>query len=471
MSNGASSTLGAASDAAGTLDPSSQVPLSLGVSVQPERYTFGLSVPIGLGLPPVPDIQAGIPQTPLGGSRSADPRRAASGQSNQARRSGVPLFGERRFIANEVMVRLPSGYSAQALDALARRHNLGRVQSLAVGLAGTTLHRWRFFDGRSVPDVIRALESDANVLAAQPNYVFTLAEQVQARAELESEQYALEKLHVLQAHRFSTGRNALVAVIDSGIDESHAEIAGLVAARFNAVDAGGPPDLHGTGMAGAIVAHARLKGIAPSARILAVRAFGSAGAQSGTTASILRGLDWAVTHHARIINMSFAGPYDPEIARALAAAHQSGVVLVAAAGNAGPKSPPQYPAADPNVIAVTATDADDRLFPMANRGRYVAVSAPGVDILTAAPGGAYQMTTGTSVAAAQVSGVAALLLGRVPALRPETVKQVLMSSSADLGPRGRDDQFGAGLTDAYRALQSITAMAPGPMAGGASPQR
>jgi subtilisin family serine protease len=93
-------------------------------------------------------------------------------------------------------------------------------------------------------------------------------------------------------------------------------------------------------------------------------------------------------------------------------------VLIAAAGNAGTKSPPLYPGADPNVIAVTATDVDDKLFPGANRGRYIAVAAPGVDILVPAPDNSYQLTTGTSVASAEVSGVAALLLERNSQSRP-----------------------------------------------------
>ena len=80
------------------------------------------------------------------------------------------------------------------------------------------------------------------------------------------------------------------------------------------------------------------------------------------------------------------------------------------AGNAGAKSPPLYPAADPNVIAVTATDADDQLFKGSNRGRHVAVAAPGVDVLIAVPNGGYEVSTGTSFAAAEVSGIAALML-------------------------------------------------------------
>ena len=131
-------------------------------------------------------------------------------------------------------------------------------------------------------------------------------------------------------------------------------------------------------------------------------------AAESTTFNILKGLEWASSKGVRVINMSFAGPRDPSLERALKAAHDKGIVLIAAAGNAGPKSPPLYPGADPNVIAVTATDVNDKLFPGANRGRYIAVAAPGVDILVPAPDDTYQLTTGTSVASAEVSGLAAL---------------------------------------------------------------
>jgi subtilisin family serine protease len=171
--------------------------------------------------------------------------------------------------------------------------------------------------------------------------------------------------------------------------------------------------------------------------------------------SIIASLDWAVSQGARVVNMSFAGPSDPALGRALAAAYQKNVVLVAAAGNSGPKSPPLWPAADSHVIAVTATDFDDRLYAMANRGNHVAIAAPGVDILVASPGAAYQMETGTSFSAGFVSGVAALVLQRTPQLTPDAVKRVLLSTAHDLGPKGRDDQFGAGLMDAFQAVSAV----------------
>ena len=134
---------------------------------------------------------------------------------------------------------------------------------------------------------------------------------------------------------------------------------------------------------------------------------------------ILKGLDYAAAHGAQIVNMSFAGPKDALIERGIAAAAAKGIVMVAAAGNAGPKSPPLYPAANANVIAVSATDAQDRLFAASNRGGHIAVAAPGVDIFLPAPDEKYQMTSGTSFSAAYVSGLAALMLERNPALKPE----------------------------------------------------
>jgi subtilisin family serine protease len=197
-------------------------------------------------------------------------------------------------------------------------------------------------------------------------------------------------------------------------------------------------------------------GSAPSAKILAIRAFGAAanGAES-TSFVVLKSLDFAASHGAQIVNMSFAGPKDPLVERGIAASVTRGIVLVAASGNAGPKSPPLYPAANPNVIAVSATDAQDRLFPASNRGSHIAVSAPGVEIFLPAPDGKYQMTSGTSFSAAYISGLAALLMERNPQLRPDDVRAVLMKTARDLGAPGRDDLFGAGEADAFGAVTAV----------------
>jgi subtilisin family serine protease len=141
--------------------------------------------------------------------------------------------------------------------------------------------------------------------------------------------------------------------------------------------------------------------------------------------------------------------------RVLKTAYDKGIVLIAAAGNAGPKSPPLYPGADPNVIAVTATDYADKPFAMANRGKYIAVAAPGVDVLVPAPNGSYQLTTGTSVAAAHVSGISALLIESKPSITPAELRAVLTHTSRAITLRAKDDPTAAGLVDPAQALQTI----------------
>jgi subtilisin family serine protease len=265
-------------------------------------------------------------------------------------------------------------------------------------------------------------------------------------------QYVREKLRLDAVHALARGTGIAIAIIDSEIDGTHPEIRGAVGDRYDATGAEGDPHPHGTGIAGAIVARGRLMGVAPGAHILGARAFwGHAGASETTTHNIIKALDWAVRNNVRIINMSFAGPRDPALEHALKAADNRGVVLVAAVGNAGPNAPPLFPAAHPHVIAVTATDAQNRLFADANHGRHVALAAPGVDIVAPAPAGAYQEVTGTSIAAAHVSGVVALMLERNPALSPAAVRKILTASATPLGPA---DQYGAGLIDPMAALDA-----------------
>jgi subtilisin family serine protease len=226
-----------------------------------------------------------------------------------------------------------------------------------------------------------------------------------------------------------------------------------VVASLNALGDDPTPHSHGTGMAGAIAARRTLLGTAPQVALLTVRAFGT-GSAEGTTFAIIKGLDWAADQKARVVNMSFTGPPDPRLRDAVAKAVRRGMVLVAAAGNAGKDSPPLFPAADPGVIAVTATAVDDSLYSGANRGSYIAVAAPGVDVLVLAPNASYALSTGTSVAAAEVSGVAALLLERNPSLSAGEVRAILMRTATALGPKGSNSDFGAGLVNAFRAVSA-----------------
>jgi subtilisin family serine protease len=387
--------------------------------------------------------------------------------------TGVPPVGETRFVTSEMVFHVGPNVSQQTIDAAARRLNLTAVGSESYSITGGTMVHFRVADGRAVADVVRSLEAE-NIGVAQPNYVFNLQQDAQQEAPADAaqdtdlaaksrpgspDQYVIDKLRLGEVHRVATGSNVLIAVIDSEIDSQHPDLAGAVVERFDAVGRPDKPDAHGTGMTGAIAARLKLMGVAPGARILAVHAFSpqSASSPQATTRHILAGIDWAIKKGARVINMSFAGPYDPMLALAMKNAREKGVVLIAASGNAGPKSPPLYPAADPNVIAVTATDQNDQLFAQAVQGPHVAVAAPGVDILAPAPDGTYQVTTGTSVATAHVSGVAALLMEHNPSLDPTAVFEILTMSAKSLsekatGGGGRDDKSGWGLVDPAQAL-------------------
>ena len=405
-------------------------------------------------IPPAEPLPPSGPSFSQLSNNPPPPRAVRPGRApTQSLRSGFrpPPVGETRFVPNEVIVDIPASSSAQTLDAVAARFAMTRLETTRIALTGRTLHRWRLNTGGSIRDVIGEMSGERRLAGAQPNYLYALAQQAVSNGD----QYAPDKLNVPAAHRFATGNRVLVAVIDSAVDASHPDLAGAIAANFETSADDATPHMHGTGMAGAIAARRTVLSMAPRAALLTVRAFSpSSNSAQGTTYNIIKGLDWAAGQGARVVNMSFAGPPDPGLSDIMLRAYRRGIVLIAAAGNAGPNSPPLYPAADATVIAVTATDINDSLFSGANRGGHVAVAAPGVNILAPAPGGGYQFTTGTSIAAAEVSGVVALLIERNSALTPSDIRELLMRTAKDLGPAGRDPEFGAGLVNALRAVSA-----------------
>jgi len=397
------------------------------------------------------------PVTSAGGGKSATNKNKKGGSNQDAPQTAL----NGRTVAGELVAELDGSLSDAQADELARRHRLERIGSQNFPLLGSTIGLFRIVDRRPVELVSREVAAEAGVRSVQLNFRYLLQDQKAALTEGDPAQYANAKLRLPQAHTLAQGANVTIAVIDSGIDAKHPELVNAVADSFDALGSKEGPHVHGTGIAGAIVAHARLMGSAPQARILGIRAFGAApnGAQS-TSFVILKALNYAAEHGAQIINMSFAGPKDPLIERGIAATAARGILMVAASGNAGAKSPPLYPAANANVIAVSATDAQDKLFTASNRGGHIAISAPGVDIFLPAPDEKYQITSGPSFSAAYISGLAALMLERNPALKPDEVRAILMKTARDLGAPGRDDLFGAGAADAFAAV-SAAVNAPG----------
>jgi filamentous hemagglutinin family protein len=381
------------------------------------------------------------------------PQRSVPGPNGETR-SFIPPIGETRLVSNQLILQF-GNLSVAEIASLAQSLGLQIIASETV--MGRRLFTVQLPNGRNLRDLFGILDNNKNVSAA-PIYKFTLTQADPVTNKGDSSQYVVNQLHLDKVHAIATGKGITIALIDSEVDKRHTELQGAISEELDTLGSTESLQSHGTQMAGAIVAHDRLLGVAPDAKILAVRAFGGSNSTAeATTLSILKGIEWATSRGARIINMSFAGPRDPLLERALKEAHDKGVVLIAAAGNAGPKSPPLYPGADPNVIAVTATDVRDRVFLGANQGPQLSVAAPGVEIIAPAPEENYQMSTGTSIAAAQVSGVVALMLERDTTLKPDEVRKILESTATNLGPTGKNNKFGWGLVNPPKALEAVAA--------------
>lgn len=403
-------------------------------------------VRFGDRLPPAGPSQSSQPAPP---SQAAPPPRRTTAPPPRRAASRVPQAISGAHLRDEAVALVTGGRNEA--DNVARSLGLTVVSVRPSLLLGNTLARFRIPDGRTVPSVLAQLARAPGIDQPAPNHLFDLQAGTSGALGFAFKHIQLDAV----AGRVS-GRGVRVAIIDSAVDRDHAALRGAIAATFDAL-----PELavreraHATAIAGLIAGRGRgdQAGVAPGAELLIARAFdiGSSGKASSRTDAILAALDWAVGERAQVINMSFAGPRNGLIARALQAASQRGVVLIAAAGNNGPRAPFAYPGAENSVLAVTATDHRDRIYVKANRGRYVFAAAPGVDLIAPTPGGGIGLVTGTSFSAAVLSGVAALVIERSPGRTPSAIAQTIAKTARDLGKPGRDKIFGAGLANAAGA--------------------
>lgn len=223
-------------------------------------------------------------------------------------------------------------------------------------------------------------------------------------------QWALQRIRGLIVEP-TEAKEVLVAVLDTGIDDQHEDLAGKVVGSVNLTDSDAVCDRfgHGTHVAGIIAAEVNngkgIAGAAPNARLLNVKVADDDGHVKASVAA--RGIIWAVDNGARVINMSLVIPAStPALKEAVDYAWSRGVVIVAAAGNTGSQMP-TYPASFPDVVAVGATGMSGDLWEKSNRGDWVDVYAPGTEIFSALPGNGYGYKSGTSMATAYVSAIAA----------------------------------------------------------------
>ncbi|REF97030.1 type VII secretion-associated serine protease mycosin [Asanoa ferruginea] len=274
--------------------------------------------------------------------------------------------------------------------------------------------------------------------------------------EVRDQQWHLRFLDIPSAHKISDGSGVTVAVIDSGVD-LHPDLAGnvLPGTEIAANGSDGRSDLtgHGTGMAGIIAAHGQgatgILGIAPKAKILPIAV--DLNNDLIGQESVAKGINWARMHGAKVINISGDGNPAPDLRAAVEAAIAADIVVVAAAGNR-PSSQVGFPAAYPGVVAVGATDRDGDLAATSVTGDGLVIAAPGIDIMTTRPHGRYGPGTGTSDAAAIVSGAVALVRSRFPELSAVEVVRRLTATATDKGAPGRDDQYGFGVLNLVAAL-------------------
>ncbi|MDT0321165.1 S8 family serine peptidase [Streptomyces millisiae] len=285
----------------------------------------------------------------------------------------------------------------------------------------------------------------------------------------------IDQLGLRQAWDLATGSGVLVAVVDSGVDAEHPDLDGAVRRgstyegvnderEFDRTTPAAQEDCegHGTAVAGLVAARRaegdRMAGVAPAATVYPVRVAG--GIERATVGTIAAAIGDAVDSGARVLNLSFALPTDYEpIREAVARAVAEDVVVVAAAGNEGNQGVSgghMYPAAYDGVLAVGAVGNDGQPMDVSNAGPWVDLAGYGEEMAVVAPeGSGYRVESGTSFAAAQVSGAAALVLSRFPDLPAAEVARRLTESATQVGG-GVNDRTGAGIVDPFGALTHLS---------------
>lgn len=292
-----------------------------------------------------------------------------------------------------------------------------------------------------------------------------------------------------------TGKGIVVAVIDSGVDYNHNDLGGCIGngckviGGYDFVDSDADPmdvDGHGTHVAGIVAANGGVVGVAPDASILAVRVLDSEG--NGFNTQTVEGIEYAVDPDgdpstddgADIINLSLGGPGDADdiVSSAVDAATAAGVVVVAAAGNNGSYYDigKHSPASARTAITVGSVDKQNNISDFSSKGPVLnsdyikpEVVAPGTGIYSLQTNNRYEEMSGTSMASPHVAGAAALLLQARPALQPEQMKSILMSSATNIS----DDIFasGYGLVDVQNALTNVVSMSTAPLFFGNTPKQ
>ncbi len=272
--------------------------------------------------------------------------------------------------------------------------------------------------------------------------------------------WGIDRIDAEKVWGITTGDPIKVAIIDTGIDLNHPDLKDNIKEGMNTINPRktyNDDNGHGTHVAGIVAALDNtigVVGVGPKIDLYIVKSLNAAG--SGYLSDIIEGLEWAIQKRVQVINMSLGTPVDvPSFREAVKKVYNAGILQVAAAGNEG--GAVNYPAAYPEVIAVSATDQNDQIASWSSRGPEIDLAAPGVSIYSTYKGSSYKTLSGTSMAAPHVAGVAALILS-VPEkcdydtnniCSPSEIKQKLEETAEKLGD---SYLYGSGLVNAEKAV-------------------
>ncbi len=304
-----------------------------------------------------------------------------------------------------------STWSEEVSEQIAHDYHLQKLTEWPMTEVGVHCVVYQVALNESVADTLKNLSQDQRVDIAQTMHVFNTKTH-EGNDPYHTLQANLQSMHIDQAHRTATGKNITIAMIDTGVDRQHPDLSGQISQNENfaeGISASFDNDKHGTAVAGVMIAKKDngigIVGIAPDARLIALKACWpdsddtmSAACNSFTLALAVNA---AIKSGADILNMSLSGPQDPILELLLNKAIAEGMIVVAADNGQSSKES-NFPASMPNVISVQSCQ------PAANAAQNI--SAPGDKILTTLPHSTYDFISGSSISAAEVSGIIALLL-------------------------------------------------------------
>ncbi len=280
------------------------------------------------------------------------------------------------------------------------------------------------------------------------------------------ESWAMPLWHVDDLRKLSDGTGVITAVLDTGGDIRHPDLAGrIVSSQDFTGSRGGPNDdrnQHGTHCLGTVGAASPSIGVSQGCKLLCGKVLSDSG--SGGDDSIAAGIDWAVASGAEVISMSLGGSYSPPIEAACKRAAAAGVWVIAAAGNSG-QGGVDYPGKLPECISVAAIDRNFNVAGFSSRGDKLDCSGPGVDIVSCRPGGGYQSMSGTSMATPFIAGLMTLLRGAIKAKggsMPDVsgLRALLANRAVDLGSPGDDTSYGPGWVSPLMLAVGVTPNPP-----------